>query len=392
MPKNRAGNGEGTVYPQKRNGKPTGKWVAEITIGWHPTGKRKYARAIRNTRKEAAAWLAQQRASRETGTLAEPNAETVASFMRRWIGTTAVHEVKARTIQLYREMLDYYIAPAIGHVPLQKLSPQQIAQLYHERLQAGLSPRTVQIIHAVLRRALQQALRWNLIPRNPVDLVKRPRAERPEIATRTPDQVIRFLEAAREDRLHALYTLAATIGLRLGEVLGLRWDDVDLEAGTLTVSQTLGRVGNTLTFDTPKTRASRRTIDLPAVAVQSLRRWRREQAAERLRLGEAWAHPELVFTTGVGTPLNPSNVRNRSFHAILERAGLPRIRFHDLRHSAATMMLSQGVPPRVLQDVLGHSDIRMTLGTYSHVLLEQKKAAAQAVDRLLAAADTKAPK
>ncbi len=142
-------------------------------------------------------------------------------------------------------------------------------------------------------------------------------------------------------------------------------------------------------LSTPKTAAGRRTIDLPAVAVAALRRWRKEQAAERLKLGEAWAHPELVFTTRLGTYLSPSHIRQRSLRPLLERAGCPRVRFHDLRHSAATLMLSQGVQPRVLQDVLGHTDIRMTLGTYGHVVREQKKEAAAKVDAFLATSPPK---
>lgn len=336
-------------------------------------------------RQEVVEWRIKRLAERLAGTLTEPSRQTVQEFFDHWLDTTVSHEVKPRTLFDYRLVLQRYVYPDIGQTHLQKLTAQRIQALYHKRLQAGLGPRTIQLAHAVLRRGLQQAVAWQLIPRNPADAVRRPRVERKQPQTLEPEQVARFLQAASEDRLHALYTLAVTAGLRLGELLGLRWSDINLDAGTLTVAQTLGYLGSKYFFGTPKSKASHRTIDLPTVTVADLRRWRREQEQERFLVDAAWEYPDLVFTTTVGSPLNPSNVRSRSFLAILERADCPKIRFHDLRHTAATLMLAQGVQARVLQDVLGHADIRMTLGTYAHVLREQKKEAARKVDAFLAA-------
>ncbi len=380
MPKKKAvANGEGSIYQRKRDG----KWCCELTIGWGEEGKRKSIRFFADTRKEVVAWrTARLNEKQTTGELIEPSKQKLSQFMEHWINTTAVHEVKSATIDLYRQVFRAHIKPDLGEKPLGKVTAQHIQAFYHKRLQAGTSPRTIQIVHSVLRRALQQAVEWRLLPRNVADFVKRPRAERHEVEPLTPDQVMTFLEAAQEDRLHALFTLAATTGLRLGELLALRWSDINLAESTLTVRQTLTKNDGKFEIGTPKTNASRRTLDLPVIACKALKRWRREQAAERLKLSGAWA-TDLVFTTTIGTVLNPHNIRNRSLKSVLERAGLPKIRFHDLRHTAATLMLAQGVQPRVLQDVLGHSDIRMTLGLYSHVLREQKKAAAQAIDTFI---------
>lgn len=380
--KGKAGNGEGTIYQRKRDG----KWIAELTVGWKATGRREILRSPGlGKRREAADWLAARQAERQKGELVKPTKQTVGQFLRQWLDTTVAHQVKPSTLHNYRQMVEYYLDRDIGQQELTKLTPREIQTMYHKRLQAGLSARTVQLMHAVLRRALQQAVEWQLVPRNVADAVKKPRLERKETVALTPDQVVRFLDAAQADRLHALYVLAVTVGLRLGELLGLRWSDVDLEAGTLNVRQTLAVIKGRWLFGSPKTATSRRTIDLPAVAINALKRWHREQGAERLKIGEAWAYPDLVFATRIGTPLNPSNVRNRSFGAILQRAGCPRVRFHDLRHTAATLMAAQGVRARTLQDVLGHSDIRLTLGLYSHVLREQKKEAARKIDAFLAA-------
>ncbi len=377
-------NGEGTIFKRGRDG----KWIAELVVGWTGDDQKKVLRHTADTKRACSDWLAKRLAERQEGTLiTEPARQTLQAFMEDWISTTVAHEVKPATVNLYLEMLKFYIGPNLGQVPLAKLTPQHVQRFYHRQLEAGLSPRTVQIIHAVLRRAVQQAVDWQMLPRNVIDSVKKPRAYQKEVTALTPEQVRKFLEAARETRLHALFTLAVTIGMRLGELLGLRWQDVNLDAGTLTIAQNLERVGTRLQFNTPKTKASRRTVNLPNVALVALKQWRKEQAQERLKLGEAWEHPELVFTSRIGTVLSPWNVTKRDFKAVLETAGLPKIRFHDLRHSCATMLLAQGVNVKVLQEVLGHANIHVTLQVYTHALERQKKEAAQAIDTLLAAKD-----
>lgn len=376
-------NGEGSIFKRARNGKTT--WYCEIVLGWDENGKKKVLRHSADTRKEVADWRTKRLAERQEGTLVERTKLTVGCFLADWLDSTARHEIKPRTLADYQDLLKRYIVPEVGDTELQKLTPPMIQAMYHRRLEAGLSPSTIRLVHAVLRKGLQQALEWQLINRNPADAVKKPRVERKQVSALTPEQAMKFLRAAREDRLYALYVLAVTTGMRIGELLGLRWSDIDMGARTLTVSQTVGVMDNKLFFGTPKTKASRRTIDVPAVAMAALKKWKADQNQERLKVGdaEAWEYPDLVFTTTIGTPISPNNIRNRSFKPLLAAAGCPRIRLHDLRHTAATLLLSQGVQARVVQDVLGHSDIRMTLGTYAHVLREQQREAAQKMDRLL---------
>lgn len=396
MAKRKAANGEGTIYQRR------GKWCAELMIGFTPDGKKKRIRGTFETRKEAARWLADQISSRSKGTLVEPSKETVAELVSRWLEKTAPTEVGPSTLRLYTNVFTWYVNPHLGSAPISKLRPEHIQDMQQAILKAGKSPRTAQLARIVLRRALQQAVEWGQLPKNPVDRVKPPRQERQNEGVRalTPEQLAAFIEAAKRERLHALFILAATTGMRQGELLALRWQDVDLASGILRVNQTMkvvlekdshGNKHERWTFGQTKTIASRRTIVLPEVAVAALRKWKAEQNQEKLLLGdaEAWEYPDLVFTTAIGTPLSPNNIRKRDFRRILEAAGLPRIRFHDLRHSAVTFMLSKGIKPEVVQEIVGHSTFTTTLRIYRHVLDEEKKEAARKVDAFLAAAKKK---
>lgn len=383
-PRNRA-NGEGTVFKRKRDN----KWVAEMILGIDENGKRIVKRFAHETKKKVTEWLSEQQTAKQQGLIVEPHRQTLGQFLDHWLETTVKDNRKPATYLNYRQMVNVHIKPEIGSVPLGKLTAQHVQMCYHRRRQAGRSGRTVRLVHAVLHKALDQAVKWQLLARNLADAVEPPRVEHKEMSTLSPDQFIQFLRTAREDRLHALYTLAVTVGMRLSELLGLRWSSVDLKTSTIAITETWNKVGGRMQRGTPKTKASRRAVTIPEVAVASLKRWKREQGEERLSLG-AWKDPDIVFSTSIGTALNPANVRNRSFYPLLEKAGCPRIRFHDLRHTAATIMLWQGVSARVLQEVLGHAHVNVTLGTYAHVLPEQKKEAAQKVDAFLAAADKKA--
>lgn len=245
----------------------------------------------------------------------------------------------------------------------------------------GLSPRTVQYVRAVLRKALNQALKWGRVPRNVALLVDPPTATKPQIKPLTPEQGRKLLDAARGHRLEALYRVALSLGLRQGEALGLRWEDVDLDAGTLRVAMALQRRKGVKELVMPKTEQSRRTLPLPAVLVAALRAHRTRQLEERLAVGPMWREHGMVFPSTVGTPLEPRNV-TRHFKALLERAGLPNVRFHDLRHSCATLLVAQGVHPRLVMEVLGHSQIHLTMNTYAHVLPEAQREALALMDGL----------
>jgi integrase len=235
-------------------------------------------------------------------------------------------------------------------------------------------------LHRILHNALGQAARWDLVGRNVADLVKPPRVPRYEFTTLSPEQARQFLDAARGDRLEALYVLAITTGMRLGELLRLRWREVDLNTRVLSIRGTGGDEGDSWA----KTQGSRRPVVMTEVAAAPLRWHRAAQAAERIRAGAAWQDHDPVFPNSIGGPLNPSNLRHRSFHILLEWAGLPRMRFHDLRHSAATLLLGRGVHPKIVSEMLGHTQVSITLDVYSHVTATMHHQAVDALNDLLA--------
>jgi integrase len=230
-----------------------------------------------------------------------------------------------------------------------------------------LAPRTVRYVHTTLSKALKDALADGLIPRNAASAVKPPKLTKKEISSLSPEQAGAFLDTARGDRFEALYVLAITAGLREGELLGLKWADVDLESGTLSVRRTLSEARSGRFFEPPKN-GKGRSIRLTARALDALTRHKATQNEERLRLGTLWDDNDLVFASRKGTPMNAKNLTARSFKPLLMSAGLPDIRLHDLRHTCATLLLSKGVHPKLVQELLGHATISITLDTYSHVL------------------------
>ncbi len=246
-----------------------------------------------------------------------------------------------------------------------------------------MSASSVAHLHTVLHTALAQAEAWGVVPRNVARLVRPPRSPRREMTALTPEQVGGFLNAVRGDRLEALYVVAVTTGMRQGELLALRWKDIDLDARTVRVRTTLNATKSGIEFAEPKSARSRRQISLTITAVAALRRHRGAQLEERLRVGTSWPEYDLVFASEVGGPLDGSNILRRSFYPLLRSAGLPRVRFHDLRHSAATLMLSRGVPLKIVSEILGHSQISITADTYMHVTAGMQREAAAALDAVL---------
>ncbi|MEU5565049.1 site-specific integrase [Micromonospora musae] len=265
----------------------------------------------------------------------------------------------------YEIVIRVHLVPALGKKQLTKLTPQDIRKLLTAKRQAGLSVRMVQYIHAVLRNALQNAVREELVARNVPMLVQ----------VETPDyevgqglaitQAQCLLETVNPTHWHSLYVLALMLGLRRGELLGLRWSDVDLDAATLTVRQNLVRASGELRVQAPKTRRSRRTLPLPPPVVAALRQQRTRQAEERLAAGPSWAGNDLVFSTSLGTPIEPRNLTGH-FYRVRDRAGLPGIRFHDLRHTCLALLLSLGTPPHIAQATAGHSHVDVTMMIYAH--------------------------
>lgn len=370
--KGRRANGEGTIYRRK-----DGRWAAAVSLD---RGRRKHF--LGRTREEVARKLTVALKTRQDGLPMFNEKLTLARFLSEWLeGARASLRPNSHT--RYEQLVRLHTLPALGRLPLAKLTPQHLQRLYAAKLDEGLAPQTVHQLHAVLHRALRQAFRWGLVGRNVADLVDPPRSQGRQMAHLSPEQARALLAAASGDRLEALYVLALTTGMRRGELLALRWANIDFEAGALHVVGTMQRTADGLTMGSPKTEKSRRQVALSATAVQALRRHRAGQAAQRLVLGKAWEDTDFVFANDVGGPIEPCNLIRRSFHNLLDRAGLPRIRFHDLRHSAATLMLGQGIHPKVVSEMLGHSQIYITLNLYSHVTPTLQREAAAAVDSLL---------
>ncbi len=280
-----------------------------------------------------------------------------------------------------------HLVPALGHLKLKALMPLHVQGLYSSKLDSGLSVRTVRLVHTTLHKALKQAVRWGLVHQERHRGRKPPklsRDARKDIQPLSQEQARALLAAARDDRLEALYVLAVSAGLRQGELLGLRWRDVDMERGTLSVHRQLTRSKEDgLRFTEPKSKKSRRSIRLAGSVTEALRRHRSAQNKERLRLGTLWKDQDLVFANRTGAPLDVANLTNYSFRPLLERAELPRIRFHDLRHTCATLLLSRNVNPKIVQEMLGHANISETMDTYSHVLPSMQETAVSAMESAL---------
>ncbi len=296
---------------------------------------------------------------------------TVGEYLDRFLEDVQRGSVRESTYSRHKYLHANHVKPALGRVKLRNLSAMHLQRLYRDRLDAGLSPATVQKMHHVVHKALSQAVRWDLIARNPADAVKAPSPATEEMRPLSADEVRRLLDTAKGDRLEALYVLAIHPGMRRGELLGLKWSDVDLEGGTVSVRRTLTRTdnGKGVALGDPKTKRSRRTVRLTREATEALRQHLARQLQQIEEAGDHYRDEGLVFATEAGTPINPSNLPQRRFAPLLKRAGLsPSVRFHDLRHTTATLLLSRGVPPQVRPELVGPASVAITLDTYSHML------------------------
>lgn len=371
----------------RRKGHDTGKesWLITIERGRDGSGRRmRDHHTVHGTRRDADRERARLLRDLNAGSYVEPSRETVAAFLQRWLRDYVRHTVAPQTYERYEQIARLHLEPVLGAVLLVKLRPRDVVAAEASWRESRLAPRTVLHHHRVLHDALQQAVRWQLLASNPVAAVTPPRAEKKEMRALDVEQARRLLDAIKGSAHETeIFTLLYT-GLRLGELLGLRWTDLDLASGRLSVQQTAQRMtGAGIVFRAPKTHRSRRAITLPATVIARLRDHRAEQVEARLAAGPAWQTSELVFVDGLGRPLNENGLR-RAFYALLANAGLPRVRLHDLRHTMATLMLAQGEHPKVVSERLGHATVAITLDLYSHVLPGLQAAAA---DRLAAALD-----
>ena len=327
--KGRRGKGEGSIRLRS-----DGRWEARYTL---PDGN---SRSIMGkSRAEVAKKLAEALRDLDRGVSAPKDGRlTVGAFLDNWL-VTKKPEVEHGYWVRCEAYIRLYVKPTIGRVPLVKLNAKQLSKLYAERLAAGASANTVRHLHATIHTALEDALRLDLVARNVADLVRPPKAPHLDMKTYTPEQANQLLEAASGDRLEALYVLMLTSACRLGELLGLRWTAVDLDRGEMQITAAMKDVQGHRWWGRPKTPHSRRTIPLTPLAVASLKRHKLRQAEERLARGADWNPDQLVFTTSTGTAYSQTNFRKQQYIPMIEKAKLPYIRPHDLRHTAATLLL-----------------------------------------------------
>ena len=368
----RRGRGEGSIF--KRS---DGRWAAYVSTGG---GDRRYLYG--RTRQEVAQKLLGALKAHGDGLPLPGERETVGSFFPTWVAGQR-HRLRPSTWTRYEQYIRVHVVTQIGSVPLSKLSPQHLDRLYDNRLRAGLSTTTVLHIHRVIHRGLESAMRYGLVARNVAKLVDPPQARHFEMAVLSVEQVHQLLDAAGGPPLEALIAVAVSTGMRKGELLALRWADVDLERRVVSVKGTLQRINGELRTVQPKTRKSRRQVELATFAVDALRRHKAAQAQQRLLVGPDWNGLDLVFPNVYGRPQEGWHLVYSRFYRLLDKAGLPRIRFHDLRHTAASLMLSRGVHPKIVSEMLGHSTIAITLDLYSHVTPTMQRRAADAMDELM---------
>lgn len=365
------GNGEGSITRYNKQ-----LWWARITVQTVDGPKRKafYGK----TRSEVAGKMNQALAD-YNGVVLESEEVTLEQYLKRWLESAVKPSVKLSTYESYEYIVRRHLVPTLGGKKLRKLTSSEVEVLYRQKLESGLSRRTVQLIHTTLHRALEQAVKRRLLAHNVTKAVDAPKPDKADKKYLTPEQVKVFLEAAKGEELEALFVLAVTAGLREGELLGLRWQDVDLSTGTLQVRQQLTRTRGAMSFTKPKNGRGR-NVKLMDVAIQALLKHR--EANYKSSPGNE-SHVDLVFTTSAGTPLDVANLTYRSFRPLLARADLPQIRFHDLRHTCATLFLSRGTHPKIVQEILGHSTISVTMDTYSHVLPNMQGDAVTAMEKFL---------
>jgi integrase len=340
----RRGNGEGSITKRK-----DGRWMGRYTV--HAANGSKQKPIYGKTRAEVAEKLTKAMADRNGGLVFDADNLKLGEYLERWLKDSVRDAVRPTTFERYEQIVRIHIGPALGAIKLKALTPAHVRGLYREKLDTGLASRTVNYIHRTLFKALKQAVADGLIPRNAADAVKPPQIRREEMRPLTPQQVKLLLEAAHGDRLEALYVLAIHTGLRQGELLGLKWDDVDLETGTLRVCRTLATTQDGPQFTTPKTTRSRRSIKLTQSAADALKQHLERQLVEIEGAGSLWEENGLIFASEIGEPLDRRFVTTHRFKPLLKRAGLPQVRFHDLRHTAT-------YSERQRQDSLGDAGAR----------------------------------
>jgi integrase len=372
------GNGEGSIYQRTSDG----RWFGVVNMGSDSRGRLIRKSVSARTRVEVVDKMKALQRQVDDGLQAPDTRMTVGQLLDRWYSDVLRHQVAPNAADNYKSIADNHIRPSLGNTKVSKLTTADVDRLISQKVDSGLAISTVKRIRSVLAQALDQAMRWGSVNRNVAQLTRGPKEPRREGRTLTPTQAKQLLKSLEGHRNEALYSLMLSTGIRRGEVLGLQWADIDLKSGIMTVTRQLKREGGRLIVSDTKTARSRRALDLPAPMVASLKAHKARQAAEQLALGDAWVNSGHVFTTTIGTPIDPRNFY-REFKSICKTAGLGDWHPHELRHSAASLMLAEGVKLQVVSEVLGHSSIRMTSDVYGHILAPDRRAAADAMGSAL---------
>ncbi|HWN99506.1 MAG TPA: site-specific integrase [Blastocatellia bacterium] len=376
----RRGHNEGSIFQRK-----DGRWCAVISLGYKD-GKLSRKNYYGATRKEVSDKMDEGRTSLKKGIAPVIGRQTLAQFLETWLKNHIKPRRKPATFASYDQQVRLHIGPSLGHMDITKLIPDHVEQYINDKMAEGLSGRTVRYHRLILTMALKQAERKGFISRNVAKLTDPPQMKEHEVECLTPEQADTLLDALEGERFELLFRIMLTLGLRKGEALGLRWQDIDFEAKTISLRYqiTSQRVNKALVLTELKTKKSRRVLPLPETLASFLKEHRRQQLERRMAAGDRWIDMGLVFTVGLGGPINPG-VPNRHLDRILTAAGLPHQRVHDLRHNCASFLLAQGVELKVISDILGHAQISTTANIYAHVFASVKQDAITALDRMFTA-------
>lgn len=369
-------NGEGSIYQRQ-----DGRWTAAYYVP-KPTGGESRRYVYGKTSDEVETKLVEIRNQVRSGAPVAPAGLTLARYLDEWMEQIAAPRIRPTTARSYRDAIRRHLAPKLGRKRLGQLTARDVRHFVAGLNAAGVGSRTAQYAHGVLRAALEDAVREEIIPRNVAKLVRVPRPVKQKREPLSVPEVRILLKSVADHRLYAMFVVLAVLGIRRSEVLGLRWEDVDLERGVVEIRRGLHRVDGKLTVFPTKTRGSERAVPLPPIVLRTLRVHRTKQNAEREALGARWPDLGYVFTTPIGTPIDPRNC-TRIVQTACDRAGLPPVRLHDLRHGCVTVLLDLGVPPRTVMEIVGHTTMEMTMTVYGHVSLDAMRSALDGFGELL---------
>ncbi|MCP3029019.1 site-specific integrase [Halobacillus sp. A5] len=357
-------------------------WYYIVTLGKKENGKQhqKKKRGFK-TKREASKAMNEVLSQYNKGLYVEPSSILYKDFLDQWLDDKK-RQVQETTYDSYVILVDAHIAPRLGNIKLSHLKPIHIQNFYnHLSSEKGLAGASIQKIHTLIKDSLKKAVRWELLFKNPMDAIDRPKIIKPDVEVWTTEEANTFMAKAENDPLFMAFYLAYTTGMRQGEILGLRWKDIDFDKKLLMIRQTLVPGAKKLKSGA-KSRAGTRTISLPDKAVIKLQKYKKRMDIEKQLAADIFQDNDLVVCTGLGTPINSSNLR-RTFHRLIEEAQVKPIRFHDLRHTHATVLLLQNVNPKIVSERLGHADVRLTLDTYSHLLPNMQLEAASKLNEVL---------